>query len=166
MPIAVRFLALLTIVAHFMGGCGGGGGGSTAASAAPTASTPSGTQALLTYDDLTTGTSSAPVDDAAFGMPAGASLPTHTFTGTLELFGETTSNGFQALKDDYFYNHSPYWRYLPKFRYQFVQSGNYLIPVAQGLLITGNPYWNIIIGPGRIWNQSGDRGMDRASFPF
>ncbi|MBI5923431.1 MAG: hypothetical protein HY847_17495 [Betaproteobacteria bacterium] len=166
MPITIRFLLLLTIVAHFLGGCGGGGGGSTAAPAAPTASTPSGTPAQLTFDDLMTGTSTAPVDDAAFAMPAGASLPTHTFSGTLELFGETTSNGFQALKDDYRYNLSPGWQHLPKFRYQFVQSGNYLIPVAQGLLITGDLFWNIIIGPGRIWNQGSDRGMDRASFPF
>lgn len=178
MPMTIRFLVpqkqkrvlvLLTIVANFVVGCGGGGGGggsSTAASTTPPASTPSGTRAQLSFEDLTTGTSTAPVDDAAFGMPAGASLPTHTFSGTLELFGETTSTGFQAIKDDYYYNSLPGWRYLPKFRYQFVQSGNDLIPTAQGLLITGNQHWNIIIGPGRIWNQSGDMGMDRASFPF
>ncbi|MCX7179397.1 MAG: serine hydrolase [Proteobacteria bacterium] len=169
MPITVRFLVLLSIIAHLMAGCGGGGGGgatASVASAAPPASTPAKTQMQLTYEDLTTGTSTAPVDDAAFGMPAGAALPAHSFSGTLELFGETTSNGFQPLKDDYLYNVAQGWQHLPKFRYQFVQSGNYLIPVAQGLLITGSPYWNIIIGPGRIWNQAGDRGMDRASFPF
>lgn len=113
-----------------------------------------------------TGTSTTPINDAAFGMPNGASAPTRTFSGTLELFGETSSDGYMLLKDSFQYSIASGWKYLPKFRYQFVQSGDYLIPVTQGLAITGNSYWNYIIGPGRIWNQSSDKGMDRASFPF
>ncbi len=50
--------------------------------------------------------------------------------------------------------------------WQFVQDGSYLIPVTQGLVFSGSKYWNYIIGPGRIWQENGDHGYARASFPF
>ncbi|MFA7279839.1 MAG: hypothetical protein WC100_07065 [Sterolibacterium sp.] len=155
--------ALLTIAAFFIQSCGGGG---TTAAWSASGSPSQGTQTILTYDDLTTGTSSAPVSDAVFAMPPGAAPATRTFSGTLELLGEQSGSGFKALTDVYNYAAASGWKNLPKFRYQFVQSGDDLIPVTQGLIITGNSYWNYIIGTGRIWNQSSDKGMDRASFPF
>ena len=160
-----RCLTALLLVVLCAQGCGGGGGGSPTA-AVSTVSTPSGNQTQLSYDDLMTGTSAAPVNDSAFALPAGASSATRTFSGTLELLGEQSSNGFKSLTDLYNYAAASGWKTLPKFRYQFVQSGDSLIPVTQGLIITGNSYWNYILGTGRIWNQSGDKGMDRASFPF
>lgn len=166
MQVMTRCLTLLTLLALFMQGCGGGGGGVSPAAVTTSGTTSSGTQTLLTYDDLMTGTSTAPVDDAAFGMPTGAASATRTFSGTLELFGEQSSNGFKVLTDIYNYAAANGWQHLPKFRYQFVHSGDDLIPVTQGLIITGNSYWNYIIGAGRIWNQSSDKGMDRAAFPF
>jgi hypothetical protein len=47
-----------------------------------------------------------------------------------------------------------------------VQTGSYLIPVQQGLIITGSPAWNYIVGPGRVWQEDGDHGYMRASLPF
>ncbi len=55
---------------------------------------------------------------------------------------------------------------LPGLDLEFVQDGSYLIPVTQGLVFGGSQYWNYIIGPGRIWQESGDHGYARASFPF
>ncbi len=160
-----RCLTALLLVVLCAQGCGGGGGGSPTA-AVSTVSAPSGNQTQLSYDDLMNGVSTAPVNDSAFVMPADASTASKTFSGTLELLGEQSSNGFKNLTDIYNYAAASGWKNLPKFRYQFVQSGAYLIPVTQGLIITGNKHWNYIIGTGRIWNQSSDKGMDRASFPF
>ena len=55
---------------------------------------------------------------------------------------------------------------LPEFNIQFVQDGSILIPVKQGLVFTGHPYWNYIIDSGRIWQEKADHGYARASFPF
>lgn len=159
-------LALLLAVLLAQG-CGGGGGspGNPPVAAAPATTVPAAAQ-TLSYDDLMSGTSTAPVSDAAFAMPADAAAATRAFSGTLELLGEQSANGFKIVADIYNYAAASGWKSLPKFRYQFVRSGDDLIPVTQGLSITGSSYWNYILGPGKIWHQSGDKDMDRASLPF
>ena len=124
----------------------------------------------LTYSELFSKTTpAAPVDDSAgFAVPANAAAPTQTFEGTLTLSSPRSSDGFQVLRDDQKYDtgsDSP-WRHLAHFSFQFVQNGSYLVPVQQGLVITGSPAWNYIVGPGRVWQENGDRGYMRASFPF
>jgi hypothetical protein len=126
------------------------------------------TRTLLTYANLTSGTSTAPVDDGAFALPAEAAMPLHTFEGLLVLNNEATSGGFSEVRDDYNYTggaNSPR-KHLPEFSFEFVQNGSHLIPVNQGLSITGHQYWNYIIGPGRAWSETTDNGWSRASFPF
>jgi len=120
----------------------------------------------LTYADLTTGSSTAPVDDGAFAIPTTAAAPTHTFQGTVTLNAVTTSGGFTNLRDDYNYRSISGWRHLPAMSLQFVQNGSYLIPSTRGLAITGSTYWNLIVSPGRAWNETTDHGYTRASFPF
>jgi len=74
----------------------------------------------------------------------------------------------QILRDDFgddSTSNSP-WRHLPSFSFQFVQNGSYLIPVPQGLVITGSAAWNYIAGPGRVWQEKSDHGYMRASLPF
>ena len=119
----------------------------------------------LTFDDLMTGFSTVPVDDGAFALPEAAAMPGVVFEGRLQI-PTTTDGGSKVVQDDL--NHAaPRDRLqLPPFDLQFVQDGSYLIPVIQGLVITGNPYWNTIVGPGRIWRENGDHGYSRASFPF
>ena len=63
-------------------------------------------------------------------------------------------------------NQPPEASHLPEFDFEFVQSGEYLLPVQRGLVITSHPYWNYIVGPGRAWQEEGDQGYSRASFPF
>ena len=103
-----------------------------------------------------------PVDDGAFAMPADAGAPRHEFQGTLELHDEATTGGYRAIVGfgDIASQH------LPDLSLQFVQSGTRLIPTRQALQFTGNPAWNIIVGPGRVWQQPGDMGLTRATFPF
>jgi len=125
---------------------------------------------LLTYRELFSNVApTAPVDDSAgFALPVGAAAPTQEFEGTLTLSKPTTSGSSEILHSDPEYNgpsDSP-WRHLPDFSFQFVQNGSHLIPVRQGLVITGDAAWNYILGPGRVWQENGDHGYMRASFPF
>jgi hypothetical protein len=125
---------------------------------------------VLTYEQLFGRSApSSPVDDTAgFAVPIDAAEPSDFFEGTLILDDPAKSGSFTLLSDVFGLvpsSDSP-WRHLPPFRFQFVQSGGHLIPVEQGLAITGSPTWNYIIGPGRVWGESSDRGYLRASLPF
>lgn len=126
------------------------------------------TRTLLTYDNLFNGSSTAPVDDSAFALPANAAMPDHVFEGRLELLNEATSGGFSEVKDSYAYtgNGDHPRKHLPEFSFEFVQNGSHLIPVTQGLSYTTHQNWNYIIGPGRVWKENSDNGYSRASFPF
>ncbi|HUM27301.1 MAG TPA: serine hydrolase [Anaerolineales bacterium] len=124
------------------------------------------TRTVLTFDELMSGESSSPVDDAAFAIPADAAPPTFTFQGKLELTDEAQAGGFQSLRDDFGYSADPAWMHLPEMSFEFVQSGSHLIPVDQSLVYSNQPTWNYMVAPGRAWNETGDQGFSRASFPF
>jgi len=126
------------------------------------------TRTLLTYSNLMTGSSTAPVDDSAFALPTNAAMPDFVFEGRLELLNEATSGGFGEVRDDYAYtgNADNPRKHLPEFSFEFVQNGSHLIPVQQGLSYTTHPYWNYIVGPGRVWKENSDNGYTRAAFPF
>jgi hypothetical protein len=127
-------------------------------------------RSVLTYTELFSNAAPAsPVDDSAgFAVPPGAAAPSQTFEGTLTLSNPTSGGSFRLLRDNEKIDtgaDSP-WRHLSTFSFQFVQNGSYLIPVQQGLVITGSPAWNYIVGPGRVWQEDGDHGYMRASLPF
>src|SRR5208283_4120230 len=127
-------------------------------------------RSVLTYRQLFSNSSpTAPVADSdGFALPANAAAPSQTFEGTLTLSEPESSGSAQILRDDFgddSASNSP-WRHLPSFSFQFVQNGSYLIPVQQGLVITGNAAWNYIVGPGRVWREKSDKGYMRASLPF
>ena len=127
-------------------------------------------RSVLTYTELFSNAAPAsPVDDSAgFAVPPGAAAPSQTFEGTLTLSNPTSSGSFRLLRDNEKIDtgaDSP-WRHLADFSFQFVQTGSYLIPVQQGLIITGSPAWNYIVGPGRVWQEDGDHGYIRVSLPF
>lgn len=125
---------------------------------------------VLTYGELfSKNAPTAPVDDSAgFSVPANAAAPSQAFEGTLTLSNPMAGGSFQILRDDEKYDDGSdsSWRHLANFSFQFVQNGSYLIPVQQGLFITGSLAWNYIVGPGRVWQEIGDQGYTRASFPF
>jgi len=124
------------------------------------------TRALLTYEDLMLGFDfTSPVEEAALAFPEASASPTHTFEGRLELLGEDTTGEMVVLRGNP--DQEPEVSNLPEFDFEFVQSkGGYLIPAQRGLIITDHPYWNYIIEPGRVWQESNDQGYSRASFPF
>ena len=121
---------------------------------------------LLTYDDLLArGRPALPVDDRAFNLPEDAALPDVVFEGRLQI-PATREGRSKVVRDDDDLAADPSRLQLPAFNLQFVQDGSFLIPVTQGLVYTQDPYWNYIVGPGRIWKEDSDRGFARASFPF
>jgi CubicO group peptidase (beta-lactamase class C family) len=139
---------------------------------------------LATYNDLMTGTDpqKSPVDNSAFALPKDAAMPDCRFEGTLELLDEDTGGTALVLKDieledkgildpqdiDLNTIDTEYlkWLHLPEFKFEFIQEGSYLIPKQRGLITSDKPYWEYIIGPGRVWKEKSDNGWCRASFPF
>jgi hypothetical protein len=134
-----------------------------AGSVPPTPVPAATTRSLLTYDGLMNGfEATSPVDEGALTMPAGADLAEYVFEGWLELIGEDEHRGIQLLRGELDLEYT----YLPEFNFEFVQSDGYLIPVQRGLIVADHPIWNFILEPGRVWQEAGDGGYARASFPF
>jgi hypothetical protein len=120
---------------------------------------------LLTFDQLMNGFDpGSPMDDGAFSMPEDAKPAAHIFEGRLELNGEDTTGEILVLRGDP--DLDPQVPHLPEFNLEFVQSGDYFIPVQRGLIVTDHPIWNYIIEPGRVWREEGDGSYSRVSFPF
>jgi hypothetical protein len=120
---------------------------------------------LLTYQDLTSGfTPKSPLQESAFAMPATAAAPEHIFEGRLELLNEESGGQIEILSGEL--GQEPAAAHLPQFDFEFVQSGSDLIPVQRGLIISEHPNWNYIFEPGHVWQEPGDQGYTRASFPF
>lgn len=105
---------------------------------------------------------------AGFGMSAGAKDAVQSFEGTLTLGDVSKSGSFNLLADVFHLipKTDSLWKHLAPFHFQFVQSGNYLIPAQQGLTISGSLVWNYIVGTGRVWQEDQDQGYARGSFPF
>ncbi len=124
---------------------------------------------VLTYAELTTPAPDlpAPVDDGAFAIPEQAAPPLHQFEGILRL--RRTQEGAHSRPIVDANRIAQNWDgpiTLPPFDFEFVQHGSHLIPTRQGLIYTGHHFFNLIVGPGRAWQENGDQGMTRATFPF
>ena len=93
-------------------------------------------------------------------MPVGDTDPAlHEFSGRL-IISETEMAGFDG-------RHA-FDGWFPEIEIGFVSYKDHLIPVDAGILDgTGviSP-WNVIVSPGRVWSESVDGGLSRASFPF
>jgi len=122
---------------------------------------------LLSYMDLMYGFEfTSPLSEDALALPERGGFSTHKFKGRLELHGEGSSGNWTILRGAPEDQWPDDVAFLPEFDFEFVQSRGHLIPVRRGQIITDNPHWNYILGPGRVWREDGDRGFSRASFPF
>ncbi len=118
---------------------------------------------LLTADALTNGFAfDSPVDELALTPPDDSAAPIHIFEGRLELLGEKENGHINVLRGEL----EPEYPSLPEFDFEFVQDNGDLIPVRRGNLIADHPIWNIILEPGRVWQEEGDGDFSRASLPF
>ncbi len=125
---------------------------------------PQGVRDKLTFNDLMSGNYPELVHNDYF-MAIGSDAPAvHPLSGVIH-FAETAMDT----------NHSTStWvgggmRLFPEFSVRVISTGEYLVPLNRGIIRSGdqlNSFWNIILSPGRVWQESGDNGYSRASFPF
>jgi len=125
---------------------------------------PQGTRDKLTADDLLNSNPTELVHNDYF-MPIGNTLPAaHQLCGVIQ-FSEsemTTSH-----PDTNWMGSGS--RIFPAFSLPVVSTKEHFIPIKRGIIYSGdinNSFWNIIVSPGRVWQEPGDNGYSRASFPF
>ncbi|MGD9599705.1 MAG: serine hydrolase [Steroidobacteraceae bacterium] len=139
-----------------------------ARAATPAAGAPEATRAL-SRERLLSGTRlPEPVSMAEFAPPATAAPPRHAFNGRLVLSRTAQRGDMRVLRDDYrtTLDTPGSVRHLPSFDFEFVTSGDALIPVARGPQRSRHALWEYVLEPGRLWSEAGDGGMTRASLPF
>jgi CubicO group peptidase (beta-lactamase class C family) len=118
----------------------------------------------LTVQDLFEGNYPQLVQNRYF-MPIGEERPSpHQLSGTLR-FSETPMVTIHPESD---------WQgsgqnLFPAFSLHVISHEGYLIPLDRGIIYSGGKrqsFYNIIVSPGRVWQESTDNGYSRASFPF
>lgn len=55
---------------------------------------------------------------------------------------------------------------LPSFDFEFVQRDELLIPLTVGPVVNDHPWWEFVLGTGRVWDEPEDDGWSRAAIPF
>lgn len=111
--------------------------------------------------------------DRPVGMSAFAPTKSHVkavynFQGRLSFTGKIKSGGFEALKDIYNATGDKKRKVqtLPRFDFDFIQSGGELIPARRGAIQDGHSDWEYILEPGKVWNEPGEEKFSRAAIPF
>jgi hypothetical protein len=109
----------------------------------------------------------APLDYSEFTPPPGARPPSQQLAGRLRLT-RMGRNGLRMLVIDKGFLDASHREVgdLPRFDFEFVQSGSALIPVRRGAIAGSHPSWEFILEPGRAWEEEGDGGYSRAVLPF
>lgn len=55
---------------------------------------------------------------------------------------------------------------LPTISFDFVQQQHNIIPLQRSLINTRHPYWDYIVGLGKIWQEKNDQHYFRVAMPF
>lgn len=105
-----------------------------------------------------------PVDMSFFAPTKQALAPEYPFEGKVTFAGKARVDGFDILKDSFHYGAGKAAS-LPDFSFAFVSSGGDIIPQRRGLILTDHAWWDIILEPGKVWNEPGEE-YSRASIPF
>ncbi|NRA43281.1 MAG: hypothetical protein HRU21_13410, partial [Pseudomonadales bacterium] len=121
-------------------------------------------RANLSFAQLSNSGNIGLVNYSAFAIPAEAKAPSHNFSGTLSFAAHSGSISTVDVNDPPTGNSDD----LPDFSFDFVQQDSYFIPLQRTVTRSNdsNNRWEYIVGPGRVWDESGDQGMSRVSFPF
>ncbi|MEJ1238040.1 serine hydrolase [Chryseolinea sp. T2] len=116
----------------------------------------------ITVAQLQTDNTLALVDLSYYARPDWAGNAGYHFSGSI-VVGDTQLNyprgGEPYDGEDTF----------PAITMDFIADGTQLIPVQKGLVVATkhtNSFWDVIIGTGAVWNEDGDNGWSRASFPL
>jgi hypothetical protein len=113
-------------------------------------------------------TLAAPLNLMEFAAPDGAMPPAQRFTGRLSFHprGDRTHSTVLHDRDRVASGKGRSMLGLPSFDFEFIQSGDALIPLRRGAQRGDSRYWEYILEPGRVWQEPGDRGLTRAAIPF
>ena len=91
-----------------------------------------------------------------FTKPKNAAHPKHFFCGTFRTTTFFSKMENEVIVDEKKYSFASQRLHIPEFKQSFIQHGSHLIPTESGLQTTDNPYYEIIIGAGRVWSEIGD----------
>ncbi|WP_425408146.1 hypothetical protein [Hyphococcus sp.] len=126
-----------------------------------------GVRTILSYSTLAgAGSYVSPVNFSAYAEESDATSATNTFSGELSFSGGSYSGGFSVVRDDYSYASGGSIDELPAFAFEFVQSGDDFIPATRGSIAGSHPNWEVILEPGKVWDEPGDNGYSRVALPF
>lgn len=122
----------------------------------------------LAADTLLEGHRVGETDFAAYAPPADAEPPSAAFEGSLRLSGTVHTRTIRKNRDFLTRKQLQAAQSFPDadFDYEFVQQGDALLPVRRGYLVTDHPYWDLVLEPGRVWDEPGDGDYTRAAVPF
>lgn len=109
-----------------------------------------------------------PVPLREFGASPDAVSASNRFKGKLIIDGDRQTNALRITRDEFdlAVQMPPGLDEIPALSLELVADGDYLVPAEQGPIITGHPWWDIVLRPGRTWDEPGDRGFSRAAIPF
>ena len=110
----------------------------------------------------------APLPLAEFTPAESEELPSNAFSGALTLLDPASAGDFDLVADDFqrIAAFGDAIRHLPDFSFDIVQRGSDLVPLRQGLQRRDHPYWEIMLLPGRVWQDPADGEWSRAALPF
>jgi hypothetical protein len=107
-----------------------------------------------------------PINNRYF-MPVGAHAKAkHTFSGTLSIPSAVMRTVPVAIEPTVIRGGET--QRFPGVDIKFVTYKNFLVPTERNIIrdADGKSFWQVLVDPGRIWSEPGDRGFSRASFPF
>jgi len=125
---------------------------------------PGGVRDRLTAEDLLHGHVSQLVHNDYF-LPVGDTLPPAVQLSGIIHFSETMMETSHPNYD----RNGAGQKYFPAFSLPVISFQGHFIPLKREIIYSGNrrqSFWNIIVSPGRVWQEPGDNGYCRASFPF
>lgn len=111
---------------------------------------------------------SNPVQTLFFEKPENSKPASNSFEGILNYKGSEVHK-LELIDDTFSYyveNGKNKQDQLPEFKIDLIQSGDDLIPVQRGPQAATHPYWEIMIEPGKVWDETQDQGYSRAVLPF
>lgn len=121
----------------------------------------------LDYEAMVSGRYRSSVDLSAYAPGADAVAPLQQFEGRLRLRGKPSTRTLVANKDYLSSRDLRLARSFPDdFDFEFVQDGDALVPVRRGPVRGKHGWWEFVLEPGKVWEESDDRGFTRAAIPF
>jgi CubicO group peptidase (beta-lactamase class C family) len=167
--VSVRRVALLGPALLLLCGCGGDASGSPPPPLPLSTPTPPATvRDHLTVEDLFEGRFPSVLHNGYFQPVGDAQAASDALCGTLR-FAETRMS---TTHPDSSWMGSGQTLF-PSFALAVARDGDWLVPLQRGLILSGagpgaagGSFWNVIVSPGRVWQETTDAGFSRAMLAF